>query len=1074
MADPKTPRPPDVEFDNDYYTNPKYKGTVWYIADHLKDPSKPIVPLALVQPQERQLNAKFIDDIADARNHGDKRPQDRVRHGHRNLSTCTLTSVVAANWAGAYKFASDLTEQVKDEVKNGWVETPMPSPSTWPFRLEQQNGISQGVKEDGSPKVRRSTDKGHGPDSVNECIELVTKLKLCTNLQIGRAAAIISIADEGPRAQPNDNEDPDDPSTVADDNRTYLWKIDLTAAYRQITIHILYLWMCHTSWGGDVFLDRRMQFGDKSAVEGFQSITNLILVAAQDAIDGDLAMRALVPHAAHLWQYIDTKPTHAAYQLWERERVAVFGEDVTQLRINHTDGYIDDFMGSVHGRRRAYAIAAVHRAFIGEGGADFPLKASKECLPAPAMVALGGLLDLDVKTATLSAERVEKYSSQTQEVIDSHRYDAAEFHQWSSRLVSAAQYEPAGRAWLTASFCALKQARRRATKRGDHTKVFVGPGVKKEAQFWLHCLSHSSGIALFPRVQFPPSDSSDHRVGWFDASTSWGMGGAFLVPRGDGYVAYFFVFEWSSLQKLWHVNVHETIAGITLLVTGHAVSPAPFVTEFGDNNVANASARKNASPNLQISQVLRHRASFVKDEQITTRQFRVSSEDNVLGDPLSRGPTKMSLFKKNARDQGATSFVRMDIPPMIFRILDELAELHPEVVRMEEQQRALRVPKPIRQRRSPSPSATAQEPTPARPHSLHDLGITRSRWRYVANFAGLDTMLEFAGELGGSPACGADNHGPARAFWQGRTGRICFATFATFRAMIADPEQRAHHLDRVLIYLSGPPCIDFSIAGCQQGTSGDSGQLFLDDADCALETDAPIVVSEIVLGILDPHLKVFLEKKVATLRVKYIACWRILRCNRHGDKYTNRRRIFIVGIKREFLRRDIDPDTVELFPPDRPAEGSPGLGSIIDPAANEDPSLRFEELSRLQWLPPRAVPDWYDGLRLMAKVDGSDRIGHHVYDPAGSASTIRTDGDGPGLATGLYMFGDTCRRLSAREAARTHSISETTYHKMERFVTELTTEPERRNKELFRFIGNSIPAMTLRDVVRHLLSLLNW
>jgi len=40
----------------------------------------------------------------------------------------------------------------------------------------------------------------------------------------------------------------------------------------------------------------------------------------------------------------------------------------------------------------------------------------------------------------------------------------------------------------------------------------------------------------------------------------------------------------------------------------------------------------------------------------------------------------MPLFKKNARDQGATSFVRMDIPPMIFRILGELAELHPEVV----------------------------------------------------------------------------------------------------------------------------------------------------------------------------------------------------------------------------------------------------------------------------------------------------------------------------------------------------------------------------------------------------------
>ena len=228
------------------------------------------------------------------------------------------------------------------------------------------------------------------------------------------------------------------------------------------------------------------------------------------------------------------------------------------------------------------------------------------------MVALGGMIDLDVKTATLSAERVEKYSTQTREVLESHRYDATEFRRWTSRLVSAAQYEPAGRAWLAASYCVLKQARHRATKRGDHTKVFVGPGVKKEAQFWLDCLAHSSGIALFPRVLFPPSDSSDHRVGWFDASASWGMGGAFLVPRGDGYVAYFYVFEWSVMQKRWHVNVLEA-------VTGHVVSPPPFVTEFGDSNVANASARKNASPDLQIAQVLRHRASYVKDERITTR-----------------------------------------------------------------------------------------------------------------------------------------------------------------------------------------------------------------------------------------------------------------------------------------------------------------------------------------------------------------------------------------------------------------------------------------------------------------------
>ena len=71
----------------------------------------------------------------------------------------------------------------------------------------------------------------------------------------------------------------------------------------------------------------------------------------------------------------------------------------------------------------------------------------------PSMVALGGSIDTDSKLATLSDERAEKYSTQAEEVLNSTRFDSDEFHQYTSRLVSAAQYEPAGRAWLVSSFC---------------------------------------------------------------------------------------------------------------------------------------------------------------------------------------------------------------------------------------------------------------------------------------------------------------------------------------------------------------------------------------------------------------------------------------------------------------------------------------------------------------------------------------------------------------------------------------------------------------------------------------------
>ena len=123
---------------------------------------------------------------------------------------------------------------------------------------------------------------------------------------------------------------------------------------------------------------------------------------------------------------------------------------------------------------------------------------------------------------------------------------------------------------------------------------------------------------------------------------------------------------------------------------------------------------------------------------------------------------------------------------------------------------------------------------------------------------------------------------------------------------------------------------------------------------------------------------------------------------------------------------------------------------------------------------PRDVPIGYGGLRLMEKVGGSDRTANHVYDPAGAAPTIRTDDDGPGLATGLYWFGGLCRRLSFRDAARTHSIPETTINEVEPFVTTTTSDESRQEKELFRLIGNSIPVTTLHNAVCHLLSLLNW
>ena len=49
------------------------------------------------------------------------------------------------------------------------------------------------------------------------------------------------------------------------------------------------------------------------------------------------------------------------------------------------------------------------------------------------------------------------------------------------------------------------------------------------------------------------------------------MGGAFLLRRGDGYVCFFYYYQWRESEQ-WHViNVFEAVAGLALLVAGHGI-----------------------------------------------------------------------------------------------------------------------------------------------------------------------------------------------------------------------------------------------------------------------------------------------------------------------------------------------------------------------------------------------------------------------------------------------------------------------------------------------------------------------
>ena len=213
------------------------------------------------------------------------------------------------------------------------------------------------------------------------------------------------------------------------------------------------------------------------------------------------------------------------------------------------------------------------------------------------MTALGGDLELDSGTARLCDERTQKYTTEAPSVTLLRRYPTVMFRQLMGRLVSAAIYELGGRTWLVAGFTSLRQALRREVERGEN--AFLGPGGKKELSYWVATINAAVGVPLFPAFDFTPPESSLHRIDWFDASTSCGMGGACLVrDDGDTIVAYFFACAWNEEQKLWHVTMMESLAGEIILEAANAVAPSAFVTALGDSMTTNAGHRNNATRNI--------------------------------------------------------------------------------------------------------------------------------------------------------------------------------------------------------------------------------------------------------------------------------------------------------------------------------------------------------------------------------------------------------------------------------------------------------------------------------------------
>ena len=969
-------RPDDLILD-DEYVQPEARGRAWYLLDHVRSGGvEPIVPLEEAAPLAPVIQADRVRMLGEG--YHDRRVLDQLCDGHRNLSRCDRVTVLSANHSGALRFHEAVGKQFADDSADdvGWLQPVVSADAplrlqldgetvaitgfvaTCPARIEPCNGVQQ------NNKVRTTTDKswpklevlpqGSNELAVNPMIALdeLAKSEFPKTTQFAAATAVLMQAEPAIGA----GETRDEAAAAAPDDFVWLWKIDLQSAYRFWHNHATELWMYGKQWGGRGFLDCRTQFGDASMVQDFSRFTDFFLWLLRRLRGGDARLRKMCASFADdkLWETLDRVPRSAEFGSWLRDREAA-GLSGDDLELTFEAGYIDDIFGAALGADRAAAmrdLAVGLARFLG-----FEVAPKKIAGPSPKMTVLGAELALSSRILALDPEKAVSYAAQAAETLSKRSMRATDFLSLTCKLVHAAQYRPAGRPYLTCMFTALRQASRSGAKR-----VRIGRGVVRDLRWWHKALAiPNDGVAFFPLNHFPPSGSADLLEFAYDASGIEGAGAAMLRDDGDGQVVcYFYEHEWTELEKRYHINVKEGIAGYAALTSFYPIAPHRHALAHGDNTTETTTSSTNKSRSALQAVVLQHRAHFAMQTGVVTRVRRVTSKDNVLADPVSR--LARATFKEEARKLGATKFVRLPMAPEAHLLLGELAERLGELEEDGEPTSGTassvaevyaREQRYLDEKGSPDEAAT--EPEQA-------ADADRRRWGFLSGFCGADSMSFASAPLGGTPIAGFDVDELVQRLWRERTGIDCWGGFGSVLEAA-----RGGHLDWlkkvVLIYISGSPCPDYSKAGSGRGLAGSTGSLWLDDCELGIRLRPPVVIREMVTGIFDVDGGSPFWAAVDQYRdAGYAVGWAVRMARRHGDP-TSRRRVFLVAILPECIVDGKDASDFFSF------EGTSLRSVTVESCFDDEPSheMLYPRPQDVTMLPVRDA-DGYDGPRLVGTI----------------------------------------------------------------------------------------------------------
>ena len=323
----------------------------------------------------------------------------------------------------------------------------------------------------------------------------------------------------------------------------------------------------------------------------------------------------------------------------------------------------------------------------------------------------------------------------------------------------------------------------------------------------------------------------------------------------------------------------------------------------------------------------------------------------------------------------------------------------------------------------------------------------KERKRTFAAFSSggcLDSIAAIA--TGFAPIWGTEVCERKRTMWANLTGTPDLGdTFHIDYANVESPN----------MLIAGQTCVDYSSSGPKTGADGDTGWMFVKQADPILSLQPESFCLEMVANAIRIHGGKEVRQLVDKLRSKYVVKYKVIRTIDHGDA-TNRTRLFIVG-----FHRKLGAAAHAFNWPKGTAQNYPTARDIAEPdSAVPDEYKRYNpDLEYLPGFYRDAIPGLLHKIAQLAPGMGHSSNPHAIYSWDGILN-CQTTHNGGGMRPMLsWQHGTTIQdtRLTLPvEAVRAASLHEP--------YLDWVRSMDNDDKFLFQCVNMGVPINTARDI----------